>query len=116
MQVGRTRIYLLDTNLDGNLPPHRELSARLYTADREMRIAQEIILGIGGVRVLRQLGIKPAIWHANEGHAAFLMLERTREEVSAGLNFDAAMNKVRAATVFTTHTRYWPVTTSSRSR
>jgi glycogen phosphorylase len=104
MRVGRTRVYLLDTNLEGNSPPHRQLSARLYTADREMRIEQEIVLGIGGVRVLRQLGINPVVWHANEGHAAFMMLERTREEVTVGLNFDAAMNKVRAATVFTTHT------------
>jgi len=104
IQAGRTTIYLLDTNIEENSPQDRQLSARLYIADRELRIQQEIVLGIGGVRVLRALGIKPALWHANEGHAAFMMLERVREEVEQGATFDKAVKKVRATTVFTTHT------------
>ncbi len=79
MKVGRVNIYLLDTNVEENTAEDRQLSARLYTADPEMRIQQEIILGIGGVRVLRALGIHPAVWHANEGHSAFMALERIRE-------------------------------------
>ena len=104
IQVGRTIIYLLDTNVEENIPQDRELSARLYIADRELRIQQELVLGIGGVRVLRALGIKPALWHANEGHTAFMMLERIREEVEQGATFDKAVQKVRATTAFTTHT------------
>ena len=104
VRVGRTRIYLLDTNLEQNPPQYRQLSARLYIADREMRIQQEIVLGIGGVRALRALGLNPVVWHANEGHTAFMMLERVREEVARGTGFTAAVSKVQAATVFTTHT------------
>lgn len=104
IQVGRTTLYLLDTNVEENTPQDRQLSARLYIADQELRIQQEIILGIGGVRILRALGIKPALWHANEGHAAFMMLERVREEVEQGSTFDKAVKKVRATTIFTTHT------------
>jgi starch phosphorylase len=104
VQVGRVSIYLLDTNVEGNDPQDRQLSSRLYIADRELRIKQEIVLGIGGVRVLRALGIEPSIWHANEGHTAFMMLERVREEVEKGATFDKAVERVRAATVFTTHT------------
>ncbi len=104
VRVGRTNIYLLDTNVEENSPSDRQLSARLYIADREVRIEQEIILGMGGVRVLRALGIEPAIWHANEGHTAFMMLERLREEVGKGVTFAEALERVRATTVFTTHT------------
>ena len=104
VQVGRARIYLLDTNVEENTSEDRQLSSRLYIADRELRIRQEIVLGIGGVRVLRALGVKPAVWHANEGHTAFMMLERVREEVERGAAFDRAVENVRAATVFTTHT------------
>ena len=105
IQVGRTDIYLLDTNIEGNSAQDRKLSARLYIADRELRIQQEVVLGIGGVRVLRALGIKPAIWHANEGHAAFMMLERVREETeNKGTSFAKAMQRVKTTTVFTTHT------------
>jgi starch phosphorylase len=104
IQVGRTTIYLLDTNVEENTPQDRQLSARLYIADPELRIGQEIILGIGGVRVLRALGIDPAIWHANEGHAAFMMLERAREEIERGTPFTEAIQRVQATTVFTTHT------------
>jgi len=104
IQAGRTTIYLLDTNVEENSPQDRQLSARLYIADRELRIQQEIVLGIGGVRVLRALGVNPAVWHANEGHAAFMMLERAREEIEEGASFEEAVERLRAATVFTTHT------------
>ena len=104
LQVGRVSIYLLDTDVEENPPEDRQLSARLYIADKELRIQQEMVLGIGGVRVLRALGIKPAIWHANEGHTAFMMLERVREEIKRGATFDEALQRVRATTVFTTHT------------
>jgi starch phosphorylase len=104
VRVGRTNIYLLDTNLEGNPEPYRALASRLYIADREQRIQQEVVLGIGGVRVLRALGINPAIWHANEGHTAFMMLERVREKVAAGMSFAEARSRVQATTVFTTHT------------
>ncbi len=76
----------MDTDVAPNAPNDRELSARLYGGDREIRISQEIVLGIGGVRTLRALGIDPAAWHINEGHAAFLNLERCRELVQAGLS------------------------------
>jgi len=104
VRVGRTSIYLLDTNLEKNPEPHRQLSARLYVADREQRIQQEIVLGVGGVRVLRALNINPVVWHANEGHTAFMMLERMREEVAKGVSFAEAMSRVQSTTVFTTHT------------
>ncbi|UCB42773.1 MAG: alpha-glucan family phosphorylase [Dehalococcoidales bacterium] len=104
IQVGRTSIYLLDTNLEENPQQYRELSARLYVADREQRLQQEIVLGVGGVRVLRALNIHPAVWHANEGHTAFMMLERVRELVMTEVPFTEALSKVRATTVFTTHT------------
>ncbi|MFC1893041.1 alpha-glucan family phosphorylase [Chloroflexota bacterium] len=104
VRVGRTDVYLLDTDLEENRPQYRQLFARLYVADRELRIQQEILLGIGGVRVLRALDISPAVWHANEGHTAFMMLERIREEVASGATFAAAANRVGATTVFTTHT------------
>jgi starch phosphorylase len=80
VNVGRVKLYLLDTNIPENSPPSCDLSARLYVSDREKRLQQEIILGIGGVRVLRKLGIDVEIWHANEGHTAFMMLERVRHE------------------------------------
>jgi len=104
VRVGRTSIYLLDTNLENNPERYRELSVRLYVADPEQRLLQEIVLGIGGVRVLRALGINPVVWHANEGHTAFMMLERIRELVAAGLSFAEARSRVQATTVFTTHT------------
>jgi starch phosphorylase len=104
VRVGRTNIYLLDTNLEENPTQYRQLSARLYIADRELRLQQEIVLGIGGVRVLRALGINPLVWHANEGHTAFMILERVREEVAKGTSFAEAASRVRATTVFTTHT------------
>ena len=104
VRVGHVRLYLLDTDLEENAPWDRELSARLYGGDRETRIQQEVILGIGGVRVLRALGIEPAVWHLNEGHAAFVVLQRIREHIEQGQSFDEALALVRATTVFTTHT------------
>jgi starch phosphorylase len=104
VNLGRVNLYLIDTGLEENDPQDRQLSSRLYTADREQRLKQEIILGIGGVRILRELGIKPAIWHANEGHTAFMMVERIREEVAAGASFEKALESVRKSSVFTTHT------------
>ena len=104
VQLGRVKLYLLDTSLEQNEPQDRQLSNRLYTADREQRLLQEILLGIGGVRVLRSLGINPSIWHANEGHTAFMMVERIREEIAAGAAFSEALAKVRKTSVFTTHT------------
>ncbi len=104
VNVGRVRLYLLDTDLQHNSPLDRQLSACLYAGDREIRLQQEIVLGIGGVRVLRELGISPTVWHANEGHVSFMMLERIRELIEKGMDFDEAVNKVRATTAFTTHT------------
>ncbi|HTK10322.1 MAG TPA: alpha-glucan family phosphorylase [Ktedonobacteraceae bacterium] len=104
LMVGRIPLYLMDTDVAPNAPHDRELSARLYGGDREMRISQEIVLGIGGVRALRALGIAPAAWHINEGHAAFLSLERSRELIAQGLNFNEACEVVAANTLFTTHT------------
>ncbi|MFQ5950161.1 MAG: alpha-glucan family phosphorylase, partial [Nitrospiria bacterium] len=104
VQVGRVRLYLMDTDVQENAPWDRELSARLYGGDQELRIRQEIVLGIGGVRLLRALGIQPTIWHANEGHTAFLMLERIREGVASGKTFEEAAEAVRRTSIFTTHT------------
>ncbi len=104
VNVGRVKLYLLDTNVEGNSPPDRELSARLYAGDLEMRLQQQIIIGIGGVRVLRALGIAPTIWHANEGYTAFMTLERIRELVAKGLSFTEASTKIRATTILTIHT------------
>jgi starch phosphorylase len=104
VEVGCTSLYLVDADNDMNAPWDRELTARLYGGDQEMRIQQEIVLGIGGLRVLRTLGIRPSVFHLNEGHSAFLVLERARELVEAGQSFDQAMEAVQETTVFTTHT------------
>src|SRR5450432_2228622 len=104
VMVGRIPLYLMDTDVAPNAPNDRELSARLYGGDREIRICQEIVLGIGGVRALRALGISPAAWHINEGHAAFLSLERCRELVASGLSFNEAREAVASNALFTTHT------------
>ena len=102
--VGRIPLYLIDTDVPENSPEDRALSARLYGGDQEMRLCQEILLGIGGVRMLRSLGISPSVWHANEGHSAFLTLERVREYVQKGSSHAEASELVRQSTVFTTHT------------
>ena len=104
VMVGRVPVYLLDTDLDCNDPADRNLTARLYTSATEWRLRQEWILGVGGVRVLRALGIEPEIWHANEGHAGFSYIERIRELVEKGLSPAQAQEQVRATSVFTTHT------------
>jgi starch phosphorylase len=104
VRVGRVKLYLLDTDLEENAPWDRELSARLYGGDRETRVQQEIILGIGGVRVLKAMGSEPAVYHLNEGHAAFVVLQRIRDFCEKGWTFDAALEEVRRTTVFTTHT------------
>ncbi len=103
--VGRVTLFLLDTNLDQNSPADRQLTARLYSNDLEIRISQEILLGMGGVRALCLLGYSPDVWHMNEGHSAFLALERVcnymKEE---GLTYAEAVEKVSQSNVFTTHT------------
>ena len=104
VRLGRVKLFLLDTDLEENVPWDRELSARLYGGDRETRVQQEIILGIGGVRALKALGIAPTAWHLNEGHAAFVVLQRIRDLLEAGETFDSALENVRRTTVFTTHT------------
>jgi starch phosphorylase len=104
VRVGRVSLYLLDTDLEENAPWDRELSARLYGGDRETRVQQEIILGIGGVRALKAMGVVPAAYHLNEGHAAFVVLQRIRDLCEAGASFDHALEDVRRSTVFTTHT------------
>ena len=103
-QVGRVAVYLLDTNCTENAPSDRDITHRLYGGDESTRVRQEMILGIGGVRALRSLGIAPAVWHLNEGHAAFLILELLREHLGLGLAFNAALEAVAADCVFTTHT------------
>ncbi len=103
-QVGRVAVYLLDTNCSENAPSDRDITHRLYGGDESTRIRQEMILGIGGVRALRALNIQPAVWHLNEGHAAFLILELLREHLGQGLPFNAALEAVAADCVFTTHT------------
>jgi len=104
VRMGRVKLYLLDTDLEENAPWDRELSARLYGGDRETRIQQEIILGVGGVRALRALGSDPGVFHLNEGHAGFVVLQRTRDLIEQGLSFDAALEEIRRTTMFTTHT------------
>ena len=104
VRLGRVKLYLLDTDLEENAPWDRELSARLYGGDRETRVQQEIILGIGGVRVLKAMACDPAVYHLNEGHAAFVVVQRIRDLCEQGWAFDAALEEVRRTTVFTTHT------------
>ena len=104
VKVGRAKLYLMDANVEQNAPWDRELTARLYGGDQEMRLQQEVLLGIGGVHIVRALDIEPGVWHLNEGHSAFLVLERLREYVEDGLSFKDAVERVRATTVFTTHT------------
>jgi starch phosphorylase len=104
MNVGRVPVILLDSDLEQNDPADRELTSRLYTGGPDVRLRQEWILGVGGVRVLRALGYSPAAWHANEGHAAFMHVERLRELVVAGHSYEEAVAQVRASSIFTTHT------------
>src|SRR5580658_6980778 len=103
-RVGRVSVYLLDTNCSENANEDREITHRLYGGDASVRIRQEMILGLGGVRALRALGLAPATWHMNEGHAAFLILELAREGVARGMDFATALEAAAAQCVFTTHT------------
>jgi glycogen phosphorylase len=104
VRIGRVKLYLLDTDLEENAPWDRELSARLYGGDRETRVQQEIVLGIGGVRALKALGSNPGIFHLNEGHAGFVVLQRIRDLIEQGSTFDDALEEIRRTTIFTTHT------------
>src|SRR5580704_2196154 len=104
VNVGRVPVYLLDTNLPENEQHFRDLTARVYGGDSTTRIMQEILLGIGGMRLLRALGVEPSVFHMNEGHAAFLTLELIREKMAAGKKFSDALNETKAHCIFTTHT------------
>src|SRR5215213_1725750 len=104
VDVGRVPLYLLDTNVEGNDEIDRLITGHLYGGDRETRCVQEMVLGIGGVRLLRQLEIEPHVFHLNEGHSAFLTLELTRELTERGVSFDEAARDVRSRCAFTTHT------------
>lgn len=104
LAVGRVPVYLLDSDLEANDPEDRPLLSKLYAGGPGMRLHQEWLLGVGGVRVLRALGINPGMWHANEGHASFLFLERLRELTTGGVSFEQAVEQVRASSLFTTHT------------
>ena len=102
--VGRTKLYLLDTDVELNDERGRKVSDRLYSGDREHRIRQELLMGVGGVRALRQLGYTPDVYHLNEGHAGFLALELIGEQVDKGVSLDEAIELVKPQIVFTTHT------------
>lgn len=106
VNVGRVPLFLLDTNLPENSPADRDITARLYGTGTDLRIRQELVLGIGGCRALEALHVKPEVYHMNEGHAAFLALERIRVllEAQPELTFDEARQQVMATNVFTTHT------------
>jgi starch phosphorylase len=105
VNIGRTKLYLLDTNINANSANSRLITANLYGGDNEMRIRQEIMLGIGGLRALRRIGLEPAVCHMNEGHAAFMALERIRQlVVEKGLSFGDALEATKAGNIFTIHT------------
>ena len=105
VQVGRVRLYLLDSNDAANIPAHRAITSELYGGGPELRLKQELLLGIGGWRLLRALGIQPEVCHLNEGHAAFAVLERARNFMEdAGQPFDVALAATRVGNLFTTHT------------
>ena len=105
MAVGRVSLYLLDSDVDGNTPEDRELTSRLYGGDTRVRIRQELVLGVGGVRAIRALGIVPGVYHLNEGHSVFATLEAVRGRMDRdGFSFDDAVREVARQTVFTTHT------------
>jgi len=104
-KVGRCDLFLLDSNVEGNAPEDRELTSRLYGGDGRVRIRQELLLGVGGTRALKAMGITPGVYHLNEGHSAFAVLEVIRERMEEeGIGFDEASRKVARQVVFTTHT------------
>ncbi len=102
--VGRVPVYLIDCNRPENEQHYRDLSLRVYGGDLTTRVMQEMVLGIGGVRLLRALGQKPSVFHMNEGHAAFLTIELLREKMTAGSSYEAALEETRQECIFTTHT------------
>ncbi|MBN1662168.1 MAG: alpha-glucan family phosphorylase [Deltaproteobacteria bacterium] len=105
IKIGRVSLYLMDTDIPRNTIQDRKITANLYVADQKTRIEQEILLGIGGIRLLRRLGIEPSVYHINEGHSAFLIFERISHLMTEqGLSFDEAGEVVRGSTIFTTHT------------
>jgi glycogen phosphorylase len=104
VRVGRRSLFLLDSDVDANSPNDRQLTARLYSSDLDVRISQEILLGIGGVKTLELLGLEPTVWHMNEGHSAFLTIERIRAAMQKGMTYQEASEKVARTDVFTTHT------------
>jgi starch phosphorylase len=105
VRVGRVNLYLLDCDVEGNTPHDRELTSRLYGGDNRVRIRQELVLGVGGVKALKALGISPGVYHLNEGHSAFATLEAIRERMEGdGLSFDEGLREVAQHTCFTTHT------------
>ncbi len=103
-KIGNVRLYLLDTHIPENSPADRDIAHQLYGGDRRTRIEQEILLGVGGVRALRALNLRPTVWHINEGHAAFLVLERIRGLMEQNMDFASAMEASASNTIFTTHT------------
>jgi glycogen phosphorylase len=103
-RIGHVRLYLLDTDIAENNERDRAIAHRLYGGDRTTRLEQELVLGVGGVRALAAMDLKPTVWHINEGHAAFQILERVRSLMGEGLAAEAALEAVAASTVFTTHT------------
>ncbi len=103
-KAGRIRLYLLDSDVPENSEANRTITHQLYGGDSNTRILQEIVLGVGGVRAIKALGFKPTVWHINEGHGAFQIIERCRELTKEKLRFSSALESVAAATVFTTHT------------
>jgi starch phosphorylase len=103
-RIGHVRLYLLDTDLAENSERDRAITYRLYGGDRTTRLEQELVLGVGGVKALAAMGLKPSVWHINEGHAAFMILERLRGLEAEGQTFDTAIEAVAASTIFTTHT------------
>lgn len=104
VNIGRCPVFLLDTNLPENEPHYRDLTLRVYGGDSTTRIMQEIILGVGGIRLLRELGLQPSVFHMNEGHAAFLTLELIREKLGEGKSQKEALAWTKAHCIFTTHT------------
>jgi starch phosphorylase len=104
VQVGNVPVLLLDTDIPQNDPADRPITGILYVRGREMRLCQEVLLGVGGVRALRALGIHPVVWHMNEGHVAFMGLERVRECVAREEGLASSLKQVANNTVFTTHT------------
>ena len=105
VEVGRTDLYLMDADYEANIPEDREVTYHLYGGSWENRLKQELLLGVGGIRALRKLGLDPQVYHCNEGHAAFIGLERLKEYIERdNLSFSEALEVVRASSLFTTHT------------